>query len=100
MYLGVTWDAEIHRPGGGRRGGWGQTSRWAGPEAVTVKETGAVKPSSSKAVAMAVVTASASDALTMAMHEPPKPPPVIRAPRAPWSRAFAVATSSSSHDTS
>ena len=27
------------------------------------------------------------------MHDPPNPPPVIRAPTAPWARAVAVATS-------
>ena len=53
----------------------------------TGPRTGAVKPAAAKASSTALVTVSASASSTSTIAEPPKPPPVIRAPSAPAASA-------------
>ncbi|MBD3784568.1 MAG: galactokinase, partial [Micrococcales bacterium] len=57
--------------------------RAAGPEAVTVKHAGSVHPRAPKAARTAASASAADPSGTSAIDDPPKPPPVIRAPNAP-----------------
>src|SRR6478735_8850400 len=77
-----------------------QESRRAASPAVTTKLRGSVQPRSAKASRMPRRAASTPSTCTRAMLEPPKPPPVIRAPRAPVARAASTETSSSAQLTS
>ena len=61
---------------------------------------GARHPWSAKAAVTAVRTSSTRSAGTRAIAEPPKPPPVIRAPTAPWAVAVSTTASSSAHEIS
>src|SRR5699024_2505817 len=64
------------------------------------KASGRAKPGPAKAEAIAEATCSACSASTRALVEPPKPPPVIRAPWAPAARAASTAVSSGATVTS
>src|SRR3954465_2729877 len=60
-----------------------QLIREAPADGVAASELGLVKPRSAKAFSIAARTDSAAGASTSAMMQPPKPPPVLRAPTAP-----------------
>ena len=96
--------ARLTRPGRGRPpragGARRQTSRPAPADGDTSKVRGDSQPASAKASATAARTAVTRSCGTSATAEPPNPPPVIRAPRAPASTADATAVSSSAQLTS
>ena len=73
---------------------------FAPPPGSATMKSGAPQPWATKAVATAACTALTRSTGTSAMAEPPKPPPVIRAPEAPAWRATSTVTSSSSQETS
>src|SRR5665647_3520969 len=68
-------------------------------QGVASRNVGALNPAALNASTTALVTRPTSSARTSAMAEPPKPPPVIRAPRAPAALDAPTARSSSAHET-
>ena len=64
------------------------------------KTAGARKPRSANAACTALSTAPTSSTGTIAMTDPPNPPPIIRAPSAPADSATSTAVSVSGTDTS
>src|SRR5262245_30476789 len=70
-----------------------QDRRCAPALGVATKLAGSAYPCRLYASATADTTSVANDASTSATTHPPNPPPVIRAPYAPWSSATATARS-------
>src|SRR5918996_3037733 len=77
-----------------------QETRSAPADGSVARMSGSRYPAVANAARTDPATMSAPSAGTRAMAEPPNPPPVIRAPRAPAARAVAQARSSSGQDTS